>query len=91
MALTITVFDANNDGTGIDLAAYLADSSTRPPWRQASGYFSSSATDFSGQSVRQHRSRRTCFPTRPNKRGLRVFGGGGKSIDYTLRNSHRRR
>jgi Ca2+-binding RTX toxin-like protein len=82
MALTITAFDANSDGTGIDVAAYLADyDATYAP--AGFGWFSNSTTDFSGNNYAS--TEQTNLIASTIKQSV-VFesGGGGKSIDYTF-------
>ena len=49
MAVTINLNDANNDGVGIDLQAYLTNFNTTFQ-RADYGYFSTNPTDFSGNA-----------------------------------------
>ena len=48
MAITITANNANGDGTGIDVTAYLATFVSPNYSPVGFGYFSSSDSDFSG-------------------------------------------
>ncbi|NWG26851.1 MAG: cadherin-like domain-containing protein, partial [Pseudorhodoplanes sp.] len=82
MTLTITANNANGDGIGIDVTAYLADYDATFV-RRGYGYFSNNSSDFSGNHYAV--TEQDNLIPNPGRQSV-VFesGGGGNSIDYTF-------
>ena len=86
MAITITANNANGDGTGIDVTAYLATfvSPTYSP--VGFGYFSSDPSDFSGNQYAVT-EQPNLIPDTTKQAIVFESGGGANSIDYDF-NTH---
>jgi hypothetical protein len=86
MAITITANNANGDGTGIDVAAYLGTFVSPNYSPVGFGYFSSSDSDFSGNQYAV--TEQTNLIADTSKQAI-VFESGGppNSIDYDF-NTH---
>lgn len=78
---TITLSDVNADGTGVDLAAYLADFDTNFV-RGSYGYFSNSATDLAGNQYAFSESTSASISGIPASADSVVIGSGSTG-DFT--------
>jgi Ca2+-binding RTX toxin-like protein len=82
MAIKITAYDANNDGTGIDVTAYLNTFKSPTFSPDGFGYFSNDPADFSG--------RQYAVTEQPNlipnttKQAVVFDSGSGTSFSYNI-------
>ena len=85
MAITITANNANGDGSGIDVTAYLGTFVSPNYSPIGFGYFSSGPNDFSGNQYAV--TEQTNLIPDSSKQAIVAESGGGNSIDYDF-NSH---
>src|ERR1700742_430792 len=81
MAITITANNANGDGTGIDVTAYLGTFVSPNYSPVGFGYFSSDPNDFSGNQYAVT-EQTNLIPDTSKQAIVAESGGGGNSIDY---------
>lgn len=82
MAIKITATDANSDGTGIDVAGYLADYDTTYT-SSFFGFFSDNPGDFSGNHF-ANSEQPDLTPDTSKQSVVFESGGGSNSIDYNF-------
>jgi hypothetical protein len=86
MAITITANNANGDGSGIDVTAYLGTFVSPSYSPVGFGYFSNSNNDFSGNQYTVT-EQQNLIPDTSKQAIVFESGGGGNSIDYDF-NTH---